>query len=148
MKKLLTILGAVGLTATSAATVVACGDNNRNEVTKIDLQSLNKETIRGSVEITEEQAVKEFLENNPSITNVADFKTDVAISLIKPTLTADGQLFVVAKSESANYSGGVVVNVAAINKTDLALMVTTKTIQGNDKMTKDDALKSLAQSLG
>jgi len=63
MRKILSVLAAVGLTSTAASAVVACGNKSNSEVTKTDLATLpaikeleSRLTISGSADMTTDDA--------------------------------------------------------------------------------------------
>ncbi len=141
MRKLLTILGAVGLTATSTATVVACGNSDKNQIGQIDVRKINSEMI-GSVS-TQEQAIGVFLANNPNIKDKDAFKSSIIVEFSKPTTTAEGQLTIT----NSNRSAKIVIKIAKVNAYSLKDFIGDRIIQGSDEMTKEQALTSLASAL-
>ena len=116
MKKLLTILGSIGLTSTAAISVVACGTKNRSEV-KIDLNTLtlNKESITISEGMTKEDVFQAFLNNNKDVT---DLEANVDLTFNEPSYTTPGSLIIKAKANTA-YTGSIIITINAIGQTSL-----------------------------
>ena len=116
MKKLLTILGSIGLTSTAAISVVACGTKNRSEV-KIDLNTLtlNKEPITISEGMTKEDVFQAFLNNNKDVT---DLEANVDLTFNEPSYTTPGSLIIKAKVNTA-YTGSIIITINAIGQTSL-----------------------------
>ena len=116
MKKLLTILGSIGLTSTAAISVVACGTKNRSEV-KIDLNTLtlNKEPITISEGMTKEDVFQAFLNNNKDVT---DLEANVDLTFNEPSYTTPGSLIIKAKANTA-YTGLIIITINVIGQTSL-----------------------------
>ncbi|MCL8212615.1 lipoprotein [Mesoplasma whartonense] len=148
MRKLLTILGAVGLTATSTATVVACGDGNKNPVPETielgSVQGLDK-TITGSEEMTAATALNAFL----AIDANKDLEDQVQVkegeeNFVAPTTEAAGKLVIIAKTDSTKYTGELTVTIDYKADTiDLgSVQGLNKTITGSEEMTAATALNA------
>ncbi|ATQ35598.1 hypothetical protein MENTO_v1c04620 [Mesoplasma entomophilum] len=103
MKKLLAILGAVGVTATGASVVVACGNHNKEE--KINLSSIIIKKDLGKLADAKEDTVKAaLLKENPTL------KTDeikLTIPATKAVATANYTVTVEPKPDSKVYQGKV-----------------------------------------
>uniref|UniRef100_UPI0005613DA7 lipoprotein n=1 Tax=Mesoplasma chauliocola TaxID=216427 RepID=UPI0005613DA7 len=103
MKKLLAILGAVGVTATGASVVVACGNNNKEQ--KTNLSSIIIEKDLGKLEDAKEATVKAaLLKANPTL------KTDeikLTITVVKAITTVNYNVIVEPKTDSIVYTGKV-----------------------------------------
>ncbi|MCL8213263.1 hypothetical protein LD119_00190 [Mesoplasma sp. JKS002660] len=148
MRKLLTILGAVGLTATGTATVVACGDGNKNPVPEtIELGSVQglAKTITGSEEMTAATALNAFL----AIAANKDLEDQVQVkegeeNFVAPTTEAAGKLVIVAKTDSTKYTGELTITIDYKADTiDLgSVQGLDKTITGSEEMTAATALNA------
>ncbi|WP_342259226.1 lipoprotein [Spiroplasma endosymbiont of Dioctria linearis] len=114
MKKLLGLLGAAGLVATTSATVVACGDK---EVTKTDLSKMELTVASG---LTEKEAKESIAKQVTAKVKDAKETTDYTISVKAATKADEGE------TEEA-LADGTEITVAATK--DSKLLTGTKTIK-------------------
>ena len=154
MRKILSILAAVGLTSTAASAVVACGNKSNSEVgNKTNLSDVpvikaleSKLTITGNVSMTADDAWASFSAIpgvGAALTFVGLEKTDFRSELSLPTYDNDGSLKITVNKEESKYSGSLTVKISQFVKTDLnSLTELNKTITGSADMTADDALQA------
>ena len=137
MKNLLSLLAALGLTATAATTVIACGSpKNSVVIKKTALKDLNLKTrLKNSVK-NQQAAFDSFIELNPEVSDLRD--SVQVIDFTVPDYNQEGLLEVQAKTNT-NYSGTLTITIPELNKTDLARLVTNTTIQGVANMTLAEA---------
>ncbi len=121
-------------------------NTNHSEITKIDLSTLelNKDPITGIENMTENDALNAFLENNNTIT---DLKDNVEVgTFTTPNYTSEGKLVVNAK-ENSKYNGNIEITINAIRKTDLSTLELNKDpITGIENMTENDALNAFLEN--
>ena len=141
MKNLLSLLAALGLTATAATTVIACGSpKNSVVIKKIALKDLNLKTrLKNSVK-NQQAAFDSFIELNPEVSDLRD--SVQVIDFTVPDYNQEGLLEVQAKTNT-NYSGTLTITIPELNKTDLARLVTNTTIQGVANMTVAEAFQAV-----
>ena len=139
MKKLLVLLGSIGLTSTAAIGVVACGVNNHSEIIKTDLKDLNLKTLL-SLPVTNQQAAFDlFIELNPE---VSDLRAAVqVIDFIAPDYNQTGSLEVQAEA-NAKYSGTLMITIPEKIKTNLEMLISNRTIEGTKNMTATEAFNA------
>ena len=112
------LLASIGLTATTTASVIACGNNNRSGVIKTDLNDLQLvATIPGVESMTDTNAFNAFIQANAA--NVLDLRENVSFGdFRKPEYTADGSLTITAKPKT-KYTGSITVTITAIGQKSL-----------------------------
>lgn len=146
MKKLLVLLGTIGLTSTAMITVIACGINNRSEVSKINLNDLKLNlTIQGTEDMTAGTAFAAFLENNQD-ESFDDLRESVALDFTKSDYDNDGSLIITAKPKT-KYTGVITVKTKKMKKIRLIDLLNVKNpserliidIDGTEAMIGDDS---------
>ncbi|WP_339035076.1 lipoprotein [Spiroplasma endosymbiont of Cantharis rufa] len=128
MKKLLGLLGAAGLVATTSATVVACGDK---DTVKTDLSKMELTVASG---LTEEAAKKSIESQITAKVKDAKITTDYTITVEKSTSTYEG-------TEEENLADGTKITVAATK--DSKLLTGSKTITIGTSTTPEEDKKDL-----
>ena len=131
----------MGLTATAATTVIACGSpKNSVVIKKTALKDLHLKTrLKNSVK-NQQAAFDSFIELNPEVNDLRDAVQ--VIGFIAPDYNQEGSLEVQAKTNT-KYSGTLTITVPELNKTDLARLMTNTTIQGTENMTADQAFQAI-----
>jgi len=141
MKNLLSLLAALGLTATAATTVIACGSpKNSVVIKKTALKDLHLKTrLKNSVK-NQQAAFDSFIELNPEVDDLRDGVQVIGFSA--PDYNQEGSLEIQAKTNT-KYSGTLTITIPEVNKTNLARLVTNTTIQGTTNMTSDQAFQAV-----
>ncbi len=144
MKNLLSLLAALGLTATAATTVIACGSpKNSIVIKKTTLKDLHLKTRLKSSVKNQQAAFDLFVEMNPE---VSDLRDAVQItSFTAPDYNNEGSLEVQAKTNT-NYSGTLTITIPELIKTDIARLLTNTTIQGTENMNEVDAFNAFLEA--
>ena len=151
MKKILSILAAVGLTSTAATSVVACGNKSSSPVenNKTDLgsiETLNK-TIKGLPGMTTWiEALDNFLADDANKTLKDEVEVKNAdVDWIAPQLGVDGLLTITAKPNSS-YTGSIPVTVTGYTMALESFTDLRPKIDGSVNMTSDQALETFLKS--
>ncbi|WP_250136678.1 lipoprotein, partial [Mesoplasma whartonense] len=144
MKNLLSLLAALGLTATAATTVIACGSpKNSVVIKKTALKDLNLKTrLKNSVK-NQQAAFDSFIEMNPEVSDLHDSVQVIAFDV--PDYNKEGSLEVEAKTNT-KYSGTLTITIPELNKTDITGLVTNTTIQGTENMTEAQAFQAFLEA--
>ena len=153
MRKILSVLAAIGLTSTAASAVVACGNKDSSEVTKTDLSSVpmikaleSKLTINGTADMGVDDAYASF-SNISGVKEALAFvnlgEADFEFVLTVPSYVADGSLKITVKSENSKYSGSLNVKISQLVKAELSsvsgLITTTS---GSSDMNETNVLNT------
>ena len=144
MKNLLSLLAALGLTATAATTVIACGSpKNSVVIKKTALKDLNLKTrLKNSVK-NQQAAFDSFIEMNPEVSDLHDSVQVIAFDV--PDYNKEGSLEVEAKTNT-KYSGTLTITIPELNKTDITGLITNTTIQGTENMTEAQAFQAFLEA--
>ncbi|ATZ18959.1 hypothetical protein ESOMN_v1c05770 [Williamsoniiplasma somnilux] len=112
MKKLLTVLGTLGLTAVAGATVVSCGDKHKDAK---DLSTLLKD-FKATNETTENQIISAL----SKIEGLSKIKldTDVTIKITKATNKAEGSILIKATEKSKLVKGQLTLKIEKLSNTN------------------------------
>ena len=153
MRKILSVLAAIGLTSTAASAVVACGNKDSSEVTKTDLSSVpmikaleSKLTINGTADMGVDDAYASF-SNISGVKEALAFvnlgEADFEFVLTVPSYVADGSLKITVKSENSKYSGSLNVKISQLVKAELSSVSgLTTTISGSSDMNETNVLNT------
>ncbi|AVN62052.1 hypothetical protein CG001_00045 [Mesoplasma coleopterae] len=136
MKKLLTILGALGLTVTAATAVVSCGPTTPTN-NKISLNTLKLEGFVASNDRTEADVLV-ALANTIKDENFSE--ADVTITIKEATETTSGLITIQAKSSSTIVKGVLTITIPQLdgNGGEVTPPIVTPPARSKDHVFNDD----------